>query len=162
MATAALKVTVLESLKELLVGAGFKKRGTTFWKAVGDTIHLVALQASQSSTSSTVKLTLNLAVSIPALVERGGPHDVWSAHWRERIASLMPNPGDVWWSISTAEEAANASKEMLEALSKFGLPAQDRIGSSAELLKVLDSGRSPGLTKVQSQTYVRQLRSGAA
>ena len=159
--SAALKDSVLKSLDELLVGAGFNRRGNTFWRAVGDTVHLVALQASQSSTATTVKLTLNLAVSVPSLTERGDPYDVWAAQWRERIGSLMPNAGDRWWSISTPHEADVASRELHDALSKFGLPAQSRIGSSADLLRLWEAGHSPGLTAAQVQTYIRQLRGGA-
>jgi hypothetical protein len=159
MATANLKVTVLQRLQEALAGLGFKRCGSTFRKESGDVVHLVSLQSSQSSTASTLRFTINLAVSVPRL--GGQTDDVWSAQWRERIGAVMPDPRDRWWNVSSPREAEAVAQEMAEALVEYGLPAQGHISSAADLLRLWESGKSPGLTAVQAARYVDQLRSSA-
>lgn len=159
MAISTFKATILKGLQESLGGLGFKKRGSTFHREVGDVIHLVSLQASQSSSASTLRVTVNLAVAVPSL--GGRLDDVWSAQWRERIGTLLPEPQDRWWNVSSAQEAEAVVQEISQFLAQYGLPAQARISSTAELLQLWESGKSPGLTAVQASRYVDQLRRNA-
>jgi len=48
---AARKQTLLSSMRHLLKLRGFKKRGATFHKPIGDVVHLISLQSSQSSST---------------------------------------------------------------------------------------------------------------
>jgi hypothetical protein len=159
MATATLKATILQGLRDSLGGLGFKKRGSTFYKEVGDVIHLVSLQASQSSSASRLRVTVNLAVAVPGL--GGQIDDAWSAQWRERIGALLPEPQDRWWNASSPQEAEAVAQELTQSLSQYGLPAQARVSSTKDLLQLWESGKSPGLTSVQASRYVDQLRRSA-
>jgi len=159
MATATLKATILKGLQDSLERFGFKKRGSTFHREVGDVIHLVSLQASQSSSASTLRVTVNLAVAVPIL--GGQRDDVWSAQWRERIGTLLPEAQDRWWNVSSSQEAEAVAQEITKFLAQYGLPAQARVSSTADLLQLWESGKSPGLTAVQASQYVDQLRRSA-
>ena len=159
MATETLKATVLKGLQDYLTGLGFRKRGSTFRKEVRDVVHLVSLQSSQSSSASTLRITVNLAVAVPSL--GGQLDDVWSAQWRERIGTLLPEPQDRWWNVSSSPEAEAVAQEMTQLLARYGLPAQARLSSTADLLRLWNSGKSPGLTAIQAARYVEQLRTSA-
>ena len=159
MSTATFKATILKGLQQVLTGYGFGKRGSAFLKEVGDVAHLVSLQAGQSSSASTLRVTVNLAVSVPSLGSK--IDDVWSAQWRQRLGNLMPDPQDRWWNVSSPQEAEVVTQEISRCLTQYGLPVQERLSSTSALLQLWESGRSPGLTAVQASRYVKQLRGSA-
>ncbi len=135
MSTAPLKNPVLAAMTELLRPLGFRKTGTLFSRAVNDVLHLISLQSSTSSTASSLRATLNIAVWVPALAEANQRPDVWSAHWQERIGMLMPEHSDRWWTVTTEQDAQSAGA----------------------LVRLWQSGASPGLTQVQAQRYLHRL-----
>src|SRR5277367_5987697 len=109
---AASKQTLLSSMWHLLKLRGFKKRGAIFHKPVGDVVHLISLQSSQSSTRDCARVTVNLAVWCKILDESGIAPSVWTAHWRERLGHEMPAKADVWWTISSDEGLASATRSV--------------------------------------------------
>jgi hypothetical protein len=158
MPTSPYKDTILAALSEVLCPVGFRKSGAVFKRPVGDVIHLIGLQASQSSTSTCFRSTLNLAIWVPAIAEEGKKEpDILSAHWRERIGTLMPAKNDHWWSVSSDEEASATCAEIGRALRDCGLPALDTISSSEALTALWRAGRSPGLTSRLAQRYLERL-----
>jgi hypothetical protein len=162
MPTAPYKNTILATMSELLRPVGFRKRGAIFMRTLSDVVHLIGLQSSQSSTSTCFRMTLNLAVWVPAAAEEGnkGP-DILSAHWRQRIGMLMPERNDHWWVVSSEEEAKVAVQEIGHVLHAYGLPALDGLSTSEPLACLWRSGASPGLTQHLAQRYLGRLEKKA-
>ncbi len=138
------KKTVLATMQALLKPCGFRKKATTFWREVDGLVHLVSLQSSSGSTSSTAKVTVNIAVTAPlALNSWDSVHSVWSGHWRERLGFLAPGGSDVWWQLHDAASAATAAEEIGTLLGSFALPKLAEFPSLSSLLRVLEAGRGP-------------------
>lgn len=156
MGNAEYKATVLGAISEVLRAAGFRKSGSVFRRPVGDVLHMASLQSSSSSTAGAVRLTVNLAVWVPALAHGRAP-DIWAAHWRERLGFLMPDRGDRWWHIASGTEAVSASHEIGAAISKWALPELDRLSSAEALGRLWRSGVSPGLTNAQAERFLLEL-----
>jgi Domain of unknown function (DUF4304) len=158
---AARKQALLSSMWHLLKLRGFKNRGAIFHKPIGDVVHLISLQSSQSSTHDCARVTVNLAVRCIILDDAGIAPSVWNAHWRERLGHEMPAKADVWWTISSDEGLASATSEIMIATEAYGLPALDNLQSSASLLALWDSGVSPGLTRRQATECAERLPASA-
>jgi hypothetical protein len=161
MATSDLESTITSRIEQVLSAAGFKRHRFGFERKVGNVLHLVALQSSQSSTASRLRTTINLAVWAPDLAEPNAKPDIWSAQWRERIGKLMPQAQDHWWTVSSLKEAEQAAQQISEALVGPGLSALDRISSTSDLLQLWETGHSPGLTQMQAAKYANKLRGDA-
>ena len=161
MPTASFKSVILNSMAELLRPVGFRKSGAVFARAVNDVIHLISLQSSTSSTASSVRLTVNVAVWVPTLAEPNQRPDVCSSHWNERIGGLMPQRSDRWWTVTSEQESQAAAFEIGTAIKQFALPALAVLETSATLADLWESGASPGLTKFQAHRYLSRLNENA-
>jgi hypothetical protein len=117
----------------------------------------VSLQASTSSTAQSLRVTLNLGVWLGALSSEGETPDVWSAHWRARIGSLMPQPSDRWWDASSDREAAAVAVEMSHVTKLLALPAFEALSTADALADLWRSGRSPGLTEFVAKRFLDML-----
>jgi len=154
--------TILEQLDALLEPEGFKKKGLTFFQDHGDVVHLIGMQKSLGSTDREIKVTTNLGVWIRALAPiRAGKPDpprLSDAHWRQRIGTLLPERTDKWWSADSPANAKTVSISIVEALSKYGLPALHNLGTTDALIQLWHTGACPGLTAFQRDKYLQQLR----
>lgn len=154
MAGTEYRKVVLSSLRVALGDAGFKARGSTLSRSSGDVLHLVDLQGSQTSTSTTFKCTVNLGVLVLALhLEDYGQSRApatWMAHWRERLGFVCPERKDLWWTASSPAEAQGIAEDVAKRARVFAVPVLDGLPDSASLLSLLESGRSPGLTAHQA------------
>jgi len=150
------KRTILEAMSEALRPIGFRKKGAHFTKTEAEVVHLVSLQSSSGSTAEAVRVTVNLGVWVSALEGDAKP-DVWSAHWRERLGSLMPENRDVWWDAASNEEAKSTGARIASAIRTFGLPVLGSITTRRALLDLWRSGRSPGLTEVYAKRLMNRL-----
>jgi hypothetical protein len=159
MGTAKFRDVVAKSVAAVLGPLGFRKRGYVFFRNLETVIHLISIQSSVSSTSDTARMTVNLAVVCPSLLEPGRNPSVMESHWNERLGTLMPQAVDVWWTMSTPEETATAATEIAQAIQEFGVPALDEIRRSSDLFDVWRSGKSPGLTRKQREDYLSELGS---
>jgi hypothetical protein len=157
MSTAPLKNVVLALMAELLRPVGFRKAGSLFTRALPTVFHLISLQSSTSSTASSLRVTVNIAVWVPSLAEATQRPDVSSSHWRQRIGTLMPEHSDRWWTVTTKREAPSAAADMIAAVQQFALPALAALETSAALADLWESGASPGLTEFQAQRYLHRL-----
>jgi hypothetical protein len=157
MATAPFTNQVVSCISEVLRPAGFRKTGSVFSREVNDVLHIVGLQSSTSSTASSLRITVNIGVVVPTLLSSSQQPDVWSSHWRQRIGMLMSERSDLWWSMSTEQEAHAAGAEIAAAVQQFALPALSAIENAAALARLWKSGVSPGLTQVQAQRYLHRL-----
>jgi hypothetical protein len=149
-------VAMTAALKPL----GFAKSGSTFRLRNADTIAIISLQSSTSSTLALAKVTVNLGVHVPALQDTQRPEDnpsAWSAHWHQRIGHLLPDNSDVWWSIRTVDEGRVVAAEVVRCVEQVGLPAIAQVSTVADLQQLWKSGCSPGLTSGQRARYLQQL-----
>ena len=161
MSAAAFRKSITSAMEGYLRNAGFRKRADVFVRPVADVFHLVALQASQSSTRNNLKVTVNLAVQVPALAESPANLSISTAHWSQRLGHCLPKPSDVWWTASTPEQATFVAAQIVEALQQYGVPALESLSDSSALLKLWESGKSPGLTRHQAARYAAALHDRA-
>jgi hypothetical protein len=153
--------TLLKQLNACLQPAGFKRRGQLFERQVTDVVHLVQLQKSQSSNVQMIRVTLNLAIWVPAIAPvRAGVPDKPSepgSQWRERIGFAMPIRRDTWWDIESASASQKVAEEMCAALIDYGVPRLNTVSSSADLLDLWRGGMCTGLTAYQRDRFMAQL-----
>jgi hypothetical protein len=163
METRSLLDPVLVALTAALKARGYAKSGSTFRFHNADTIFIISLQSSTSSTSAMAKVTVNLGVHIPVLQDpqQKNPSS-WSAHWHERIGHLLPEKDDVWWSIRTVDESRSVAAEIVRCVEQFGLPALAQVSTVSAIQRLWESGRSPGLTGGQRARYLQQLAETSA
>jgi hypothetical protein len=154
--------TVVTALADVLKRAGYSKSGQDFRRTISDVVHMVSVQQSQASTRSTVRFTVNLGVWVPSLAStlaRAKRPSVWDAHWRRRLGYLMPERTDVWWSVTSEEEAHSAARAVSSAVVLHGLPRLAELSDALALLRIWDAGSSPGLTAAQCEQLRSKLRS---
>jgi len=125
---------LLDALRDVLKGKGFRKRGAVFHRTCGDVVHLVGLQSSIDSAGQIPRVTLNLAVWCKRLADPGTEASVISAAWRWRLGDVMPGRADAWWLLPGKAAAPAVAKELAAALTAHGIPALDRVPDSAALL----------------------------
>jgi hypothetical protein len=132
--------------------AGYKGSGTTWRSAssLGDWA-VVNVQSSSWSTAGSLRCVINLAVA-PA------PWLDWMREWRGSLPKSVneslglyrdrlhpagsPAGADVWWQVSTEEDARVAAADMVVQLADHGWPALARLLNRQALL---DSVRSRDL-----------------
>ena len=157
---------VLSALRAALGAAGFKAKGSTLSRPSRDVVHLVDLQGSQSSTSTTFKCTVNLGVLVLALHREdyglSRAPATWLAHWRERLGFVCPERRDLWWTASSMVEAHGVADDVATRAKAFAVPALDALPDKASLLNLLQSGRNPGLTAHQAARLTERLCRTAA
>jgi hypothetical protein len=151
---------ILVALKACLKPHGYSKSGSTFRLRSSETVSIISLQSSTSSTAVLAKVTVNLGVHILALQdpERSEKNpSVWSTHWNHRIGHLMPENNDVWWSIHNTAEAVSVATEIARCVEQYGLPALAQVATVQALRQLWESGRSPGLTEGQRIRHLQEL-----
>jgi hypothetical protein len=158
MNTVPYKEKVLAAMKDSLIPLGFKKKGSHFLRQTNDLIHLVSLQASASSTTSILKVTVNLGIWVSSLEAAGKKPDIWSCHWQQRLGHLMPINNDYWWKIASDREAELAAHEIGAALKEYGIPSLNKIMNITDLIQLWEKGQSPGLTQVLAERYLAKLQ----
>jgi hypothetical protein len=143
---------VVTAMHAALKPVGFRKRGLVFERPINDVLHLVQLQKSVSSDARRVKATVNLAIWLPALapIRAGRPDSptIAAAPWRERIGQLLARE-DVWWTISSMNDAHDVGALVAGALRDVALPVLDGLSSAAAVRRQWEAGASPGLTEKQ-------------
>lgn len=158
MASLEYKKVILEALAGALAPAGFRRNGSVFKRDQIDVVHLISLQSSTESMTSSLRVTVNVAVWAESLADERARPDVSASQWHERIGFLMPARQDRWWVARSDAEARIVAAEMRDTVVKYGLPALDAISSTVDLSTLWKSNRSPGLTAVQAQRYLARLR----
>ena len=127
---------VQEPVTALLRAEGFKKKGRTYNRIVGDElIHVVNFQMGQYPIGNYVipgiresyygKFTVNLGVYLPYVsqLERGSVakrnYHEYDCEIRERLGTLAYGGQDVWWSL---DNSARATGELIVGfMREFGL-----------------------------------------
>jgi hypothetical protein len=149
---------IREGMAPVLLERGFRGRSSTFSREVGDVVHLIQLQASNSNSIDDARFTVNVAVWAPVLAREPKP-SVIDAHWSRRLGDLSPERSDLWWQANDYSMADEAASDISRRIEAFAIPALDQLKSTRDLLKLWKSGQSPGLTGVQADRFRRQLES---
>ncbi len=159
---------VEQSFKALLDGIGrdlkthgFTKRGNAFQRVASGNSAIVEVQRSQSSTSGTIRFTINVGIVCGRLLDEYQP-DVdkagsMQAHLRMRIGALQPEPIDQWWDLDGATDIGilgTQLRPLLDVATHFLLDHAD----DAQLVALWESGQSPGLTDGQRQRMLSELK----
>ena len=158
MGLAEWKKLVTVPVAAMLKRRGFRKSGLIFTAARNDVVLMVGLQSSQSSTKDQLKITCNLGIWVEQLARWPKP-DIWACHWDKRIGHFLPAPTDYWWTCSNDESASQAGQEIATLLEDRALPEMESLASVSALKSLWSAGRSPGLTELQRQRYLTQLKS---
>ena len=160
--------SVEQNFKDLLVGIGrklkaqgFTKRGNAFRRLASGNSAIVEVQRSQSSSSDTVRFSINVGIVCGRLLDEHQP-DVskagsMHAHLRARIGAFLPEPTDQWWDMDGTTETGVLITELsplLDAATRFLLDHAD----DAQLIALWESGQSPGLTDHQRQRVLSELK----
>jgi hypothetical protein len=129
---------VLQQMRAVLKPQGFRKQKRAFLSRRGDCTLVINLQGSWYSTRDGVSVTVNVGVFSHPLAERlrlpwAVSVSLWHCHWHERLGFLMPGQRDRWWDASSDAEAFEAGSEIASSLQMYGLPALERLGSTARL-----------------------------
>lgn len=145
-------VTAQDEFKTLLknhIGPRLRDLG---WRGSGANwlrphrIHWVLLgwQKSRDSTAASVEFTGNLSViakdawdaeNVPhgRRPERPSPTTSWMVGWERRIGQLIPGTaGDRWWFVRPGDDLEGIAREVVGAMTTYGIPAIDRVLSEAE------------------------------
>jgi hypothetical protein len=155
---------LLDSLASILTPAGFKRKGRKFRRSIGQTVQIIELQKSTSSTSSTAKVRLNLGSFLVALgpseaLEGSGPH-YSECHWRKY---LDPQPDADWWVLSNDDDLDPVFRQLEAGIRERVLPEMDQLSSIEGFVNRWRSGRGTGITKKQQAAYLSGLtKSGSA
>ena len=161
MSASDYKKALLTAMRALLAPRGFRKRGATFRRDVGDVVHVIQLQSSTKSTAEVLVATVNVGVFSRELERQlAGPivePTEPDCHWRERLGFLTPARRDTWWDVRSDKEAREAAAEIAELVGRYALPALDKLGSTERLRALWETGRSPGLTDFTRTQYLRAL-----
>lgn len=136
----------------VLKALGFKKRGRTYNRAVGDgLVHVVSFQMGEFPIGDYVvpglresyygRFTVNLGVMVPAVSKledghgpRGFVHES-ECEIRERLGVLAYGE-DTWWDLD--HQVATTAKQVVEFLDSLGLPFLDQFENHASILAYLE------------------------
>ena len=153
------KKIIIDKLTEILKPSGFKKTGNTFSASNGDLTYFVNIQSSQSSTASTLRLTVNIEIyssTVYKLQDTSLP-EKWSRHYTQRIGSMFDNPQDKWWTVENEKEANDAATEIADITSIRVLPTLDQLKTTNDLAALWRQNKCPGLTEHQRKEYLSLL-----
>lgn len=125
-----LKNTVAPALRE----NGLKGSGQEYSIKSEDYWALIGLQKSMYSDSQKLKFTINIYVISKQQWDEGreqfsyfpkkpSPNTKWQLGWSERIGMLMPSKLDHWWEFNIETNASELAEQVVEAISKYAIPA---------------------------------------
>lgn len=130
----AISVLHADFLKPL----GFKKSGET-WCRSGEWPQVINIQNSSSNTQDLAKITINLGVSVPQVRTAMGGTPVesnlkeYDCEVRVRIGQLLPDGGDHWWNVTSADESKALASSLGEVLKAYGLPFFESMSTLAAI-----------------------------
>lgn len=131
-------VLVKEHLGPSLRGLGWKGSGASWVRPHPTHWVLLGWQKSRDSNRASVEFTCNLlaiakdvwdAENIPRgrRPDRPSTATSWFVGWEERLGNLIPGSGgDRWWFVRPGDDLAGIAREVMGAVTTYGLPAVDR------------------------------------
>ena len=160
MSSDTYKQIILTQLHTLLKPIGFRKKQQCFSAEQGDTVLFIQMQSSKKSTKNVLVVTINLGIFsriVAESVRNTRAPNVYDAHWRARIGSLMPDESDKWWEVQSSDEAHLCGTEITSILTNRALPQMRGLASTDLLKSLWEKGKSPGLTDYQREQYLQAL-----
>lgn len=136
----------------LLKERGFKKRGRTFHKRVGDLYHVVRVQASRYNEFDAGQFTINLGIASPEIAATWlhgsgfkNPASQGNLLLFTRIGALLPRQKDKWWTIDADTDAPRLAQQVGDALASYGLEFFENAAfqSTETLLQALERDDLP-------------------
>ncbi|WP_083437992.1 DUF4304 domain-containing protein [Caldimonas brevitalea] len=125
MSSVELRAPILAAVQSLLRPLGYRKSASLFARQSEDVVHLVEVQGSRHSTSTDAKFTVNVAVFASALVYPDvrdvTKPSIAGAHWRKRLGRLSRENEDVWWRVSTIEQAEAVAHDIAVRLEQYAI-----------------------------------------
>jgi hypothetical protein len=108
-------------IRPALSERGFTKTGSSFHKRGQAGWGVVNFQKSQFGSRLETRFTINLGVSLDRLATARGedPNKKPPAHrclWQTRIAAVVDDPSDCWWSLDQETNLAKLTTEIVPFL----------------------------------------------
>lgn len=134
---------------------GFRRRGRTFNTATSDELTwVVGLQMGPSDPPGTTYIpglrenlhglfTMNLGVYVPEVARHhgGGEAKAWVQDYhcciRARLGELSGEKSDTWWPATSSR---NVTSDILDRLTRFGVPFLERFSTREQILAELAGG----------------------
>lgn len=155
--------SVVTDLAKVLKSHGFRKKHATFKLDHDGNVIIVSFQRSPWNRQNELKFTVNLGILSVRLFALEDYHGrtldsarEYQCHLRERLGFLMPNRHDKWWDGASVVEDG-ASDEIIGLLENKALPYLKSHASDAALIRLWQSGQSPGLTEKQADRHLAEL-----
>src|SRR2546422_4950306 len=119
-------------ISPFLRAKGFRRKGRTFHKWVGNNCQVVNFQGSVSSDRLHHRFTINVSVFYSELYRSWTGTDSIpefptepECQWRQRIGNLLPEHRDKWWEIALDDTTDVLGAELVDALETYALPVLD-------------------------------------
>jgi hypothetical protein len=131
-----IQLTIAQDIKPL----GFRKRGRTFNRPVGETgiVQVINFQAGGSLSHLHGQFTINLGIFVPevwaALADRTAPNFIqeYFCEMRERLGSLGSKK-DIWWGLEA--DADESLSQVRKRMADVGMRYLDQRSTRAAILK---------------------------
>ena len=152
---------ILGGIGDSLRAYGFTKRANAYRHVGSGNAAIVEVQRSQASSGEIIRFTLNLGVVSGTLLDEHDPDiskvGLLHAHLRERIGAFLPERPDNWWDLRSTSDPDGLVAEIAPLLNLGARFLLDHMGD-AQLTALWETGQSPGLTDLQRQRYLRDLK----
>jgi Domain of unknown function (DUF4304) len=151
-----------KDLFALLAKSGFKKRKSKFQLYNNETIVVLGLQKSRSSTASSIKFTINASVYAKRILDPEYD-DIenlldYDGHCYWRIGDMLTIHRDLWWMIDDAIDSAETHNDVLSVGRDTMLPFLASFASERAVLELWQSGSCPGRSEKQRLQYLSALQ----
>lgn len=125
-------------MSDILKQKGFKRSGSNFAHSNGNLTYYVNLQSSQSSTSSYLRVTINIEIfsSLIYEIEDTSLPAKHSRHFSRRVGFYLDPPQDLWWEIADRDTLSNAGVEISRMLTDYVIPEFANIPNSQHLIQM--------------------------
>lgn len=155
---------VVSAVARTLKPIGFARRGLVLRVIDNSNAAIVEFQQSDKSSEERLFFTINLGVVCGDLLV-SGVSDLrnacsMDAHLRQRIGTLLPDRKDKWWELTESSNIDSTAKELSELVAREAVPYIKSYLSTDALIRLWESGKSPGLTAVQRARFLSQLKKG--
>ena len=152
---------VLKSVGLLLGRYRFERKGASFRRHSDECLGIISVQRSRYNSAQEVKFTINVGVVCYALLEHPVVQpqlDVWDSHVFRRLGHISPINRDLWWTINETTNIAALTEEVGDLIERYAVPFVDRYLDPREIVRLWESGESPGQSEAGRIMYLKQLK----
>ncbi len=153
---------VVNSTGLVLKPLGFIRNGRVLRIVDQGIAGIIEFQRSSKSSASKLLFTVNLGVVYGELLDTGifglQKARVVDAHVGQRIGMLLPGHPDKWWEISENTNGDVLVREVSELISEICVSYIRFYFDRNVVMKLWESGSSPGLTDRQRVAFLSRLK----